>query len=77
VTGSTAPGALVVVAGARVDVRPDGTFAREVELREGSQRLEARAEAVGGLRATREGTVTLDTRAPPPSFDTTHLWRRR
>jgi hypothetical protein len=77
VTGSTAPGALVVVGGQRVDVRSDGTFAREIELHQGPQRVEVRAEAVGGLRAVREGTVTLDTRAPAPKFDTTHLWRRR
>jgi hypothetical protein len=77
VTGSTAPGALVVVCGARVEVRPDGTFAREVELHQGPQRLEVRAESAGGLRAAREGTVTLDARAPAPRFDTSHLWRRR
>jgi hypothetical protein len=77
VAGSTAPGALLIVAGERVDVRPDGTFAREVLLRDGPQRLEARAEDVGGLKAAREQSVTLDARAPLPSFDTKGLWRGR
>ena len=77
VAGSTEPGALLVVAGERVEVRPDGTFAWEVVLRGGSQRLEVHAEDVGGLKAAREQAVTLDARAPLPSFDTKGLWRGR
>jgi ferric-dicitrate binding protein FerR (iron transport regulator) len=75
VTGKTEPGAIVVLGEARVDVQPDGRFTHVVLLREGEQRLTARARSAGGLRAEERGPpVVLDTRAPDARFDTGGLW---
>ena len=52
VQGATAPGALLVIAGERVTLEPDGRFTHVVALREGEQRLRAHARAVGGLEAS-------------------------
>ena len=78
VQGATAPGALLVIAGERVTLEPDGRFTHVVALREGEQQLRAHARAVGGLEATAEGpVVVLDTRAPGARFDTRGLWKQR
>ncbi len=78
VQGSTAPGAILVIAGERVTLEPDGRFTHVVALREGEQRLRAHARAAGGLEATAEGpVVVLDTRAPAARFDTRGLWKQR
>jgi hypothetical protein len=74
VTGQATPGALVVLGGEKVQVRPDGRFTHVIVLREGRQRLSARAYGVAG-KATSEGpAVVLDTRAPDARFDTRDLW---
>jgi len=76
--GATAPGAVLVIAGERVPLEPDGRFTHVVALREGEQQLRAHARAVGGLEATAEGpVVVLDTRAPGARFDTRRLWKLR
>lgn len=78
VTGRTAQGAMVVLGAERVKVEPDGSFAHAVVLREGEQRLSARARDVGGLEASAESPVLiLDTRAPAAKFDTRGLWKKK
>ncbi len=76
VTGRTQPGAIVVLGEERVDVAPDGSFTHVITLREGRQRLSARARAVGGAAAADGPAILLDTRAPDPRFDTKDLWAR-
>lgn len=75
VRGRTNPGAVLLVDGERVEVGPDGTFARVVYLREGTQKLRVRARDVGGrLEEVASPPVVLDTRAPEARFDTRGLW---
>ncbi len=76
VTGRTVPGAVVVLGDERVVVQPDGRFTHVVVLREGRQRLSARAHAVGGSAQTEGPLILLDTRAPDARFDTRDLWRQ-
>ncbi len=76
VTGRTQPGAIVVLGDERVDVGVDGRFTHVVTLREGRQRLSARARAVGGSAASEGPVILLDTRAPDPRFDTSELWAK-
>lgn len=76
VTGHTQPGAIVVLGDERVDVGADGRFTHVITLREGRQRLSARARAVGGAAASDGPVILLDTRAPDPRFDTSGLWAR-
>ncbi len=68
------PGAVVVLGDERVEVQPDGRFTHVVVLREGRQRLSARAHGVGGSAAAEGPAVVLDTRAPDARFDTRDLW---
>jgi hypothetical protein len=74
VTGRTAPGAVVLLGDERVDVRPDGRFTHVVVLREGRQRLTARARGVAGAAQAEGPIMLLDTRAPDARFDTRDLW---
>ncbi|HEY6099202.1 MAG TPA: hypothetical protein VIW03_07215 [Anaeromyxobacter sp.] len=74
VTGRTAPGAVVVLGDERVVVQPDGRFTHVVVLREGRQRLSARAHGVGGSAEAEGPPIVLDTRAPDARFDTRDLW---
>jgi hypothetical protein len=74
VTGRTQPGAIVVLGDERVEVKADGRFTHVVVLREGRQRLSARAHAVGASAASEGPAVVLDTRAPDLRFDTRDLW---
>jgi len=74
VTGRTQPGATVVLGDERVEVKPDGRFTHVVVLREGRQRLAARAHGVAGSAAAEGPAIVLDTRAPDPRFDTRDLW---
>lgn len=74
VTGRTAPGAVVLLGDERVDVQPDGRFTHVVVLREGRQRLSARAHGVGGAAQAEGPMVLLDTRAPDARFETRDLW---
>jgi hypothetical protein len=74
VTGRTAPGAVVLLGDERVDVQPDGRFTHVVVLREGRQRLAARARGVGGAAQSEGPVVLLDTRAPDVRIDTRDLW---
>ncbi len=74
VTGRATPGAIVVVGGERVEVRPDGRFTHVIVLREGRQTLAARALGVAGKAASDGPAVVLDTRAPDARFDTRDLW---
>jgi hypothetical protein len=76
VTGRTQPGAIVVLGDERVDVRSDGRFTHVIALREGRQRLSARARTVGGAAASEGPVILLDTRAPDPRFDTSGLWAK-
>lgn len=74
VSGRTAPGAIVVLGDERVTVQPDGRFTHVVVLREGRQRLSARAHSVGGSARADGPAIVLDTRAPDARFDTRDLW---
>jgi hypothetical protein len=76
VTGRTAPGAVVLLGDERVDVQPDGRFTHVVVLREGRQRLSARAHGIGGAAQVEGPIVLLDTRAPDARFETRDLWRK-
>jgi hypothetical protein len=76
VTGRTAPGATVLLGGQPVKVQPDGRFTHVVVLREGRQRLAARAHGVAGAAASQGPVVVLDTRAPDARFETRDLWVR-
>jgi hypothetical protein len=74
VSGRATPGAVVVVGDERVEVKPDGHFVHVIHLREGSQRLRARAHGVAGSAAAESPPLVLDTRAPDARFDTRDLW---
>lgn len=74
VTGRTRPGTVVVLGEERVEVKPDGRFTHVVVLREGRQRLSARAHGVGGSAASEGPAIVLDTRAPDARFETRDLW---
>jgi hypothetical protein len=74
VTGRTQPGAIVVLGDERVEVNADGRFTHVIVLREGRQRLSARAHAVGGSATSDGPAIVLDTRAPDARFDTRDLW---
>jgi hypothetical protein len=74
VAGRTTPGAIVVVGGERIEVRPDGHFMHVISLREGPQRLSARAHGVAGSATSEGPPVVLDTRAPDARFETRDLW---
>lgn len=76
VTGHTQPGAIVVVGNERVEVQPDGRFTHVIVLREGRQRLSARALGVAGAARAEGPAILLDTRAPDPRFDTQDLWAK-
>lgn len=77
ITGRTQPGAMVVLGDERVEVKADGRFTHVVVLREGRQKLSARAHAVGGSATSEGPAVVLDTRAPDARFDTRDLWDPR
>jgi len=74
VSGRYVPGGLVVIGGATMEVQPDGRFKGTVELKEGEQRLTARARAAGVYSEARGPPLVLDTRAPDARFDTGGLW---
>ncbi len=74
VTGRTAPGAIVVLGGERVEVRPDGRFTHVVSLREGRQKISVRGYGVAGTAVSDGPAIVLDTRAPDARFDTRDLW---
>jgi len=74
VTGRATPGAIVVLGDDRVDVQPDGRFTHVIVLREGRQRLTARAHGVAGSAVSEGPPIVLDTRAPDARFDTRNLW---
>jgi hypothetical protein len=57
-------------------VQPDGRFTHVIVLREGRQRLSARALGVAGSARTDGPVILLDTRAPDPRFDTQDLWAK-
>ena len=64
----------MLVGDARVDVGPDGRFTHVIVLREGRQRLSARAHGVAGSASAEGPAIVLDTRAPDARFDTRDLW---
>jgi len=74
VTGRATPGAIVVLGDDRVEVQPDGRFTHVIVLREGRQRLSARAHGVAGSATSEGPPIVLDTRAPDARFDTRNLW---
>ncbi len=74
VSGRTAPGAIVVLGGERIEVQPDGRFTHVILLREGRQRLSARAVGIAGAATSEGPAMVLDTRAPDARFDTRNLW---
>jgi hypothetical protein len=74
VTGRTDPGATVILGDERVSVGPDGRFTHVIVLREGRQRLAARAHGIGGSAFADGPAVLLDTRAPDARFETRDLW---
>ena len=64
IRGSAEPGAQVVVAGHRVTVGDDGTFAAKVHLAEGKNAVEVRARAVGQRELKDARPLTVDTTPP-------------
>jgi hypothetical protein len=68
VTGQTAPGAVVLLAGQPAKVDKDGRFRATVTLREGKNSLSAEGLDVGGHRARDVRELAVDTTAP----DTRH-----
>jgi hypothetical protein len=63
VSGTTAPGARVELAGHYVRVGEDGSYRRELDLPDGAHRLHVRALDVGGRRADEESPrIVIDTR---------------
>jgi hypothetical protein len=74
VTGRATPGSIVVVGEDRVEVQPDGRFTHVILLREGRQRLAARAHGVAGSATSEGPPIVLDTRAPDARFNTGDLW---
>ncbi len=74
VTGRATPGAIVVLGDERVEVQPDGRFTHVIVLREGRQKLSARAHGVAGSATSEGPPIVLDTRAPDARFDTRNLW---
>lgn len=62
--GSAEPGAQVTVAGHRVTVGDDGTFAAKVHLAEGKNAVEVRARAVGQREIKDARPIVVDTTPP-------------
>lgn len=76
VSGETSPGAHVEVGGRVIRARDDGTFRESVELAEGKNRVEVKALSVGGVRATSDADVQVDTRTPAFGIDR-DLWKQK
>lgn len=74
VAGETEPGAHVEVAGRVVRTGKDGRFTQEVQLGEGSNRIDVRAVTVGGARAKSDVDLQVDTRDPTIGIDR-NLWK--
>lgn len=70
VRGKARPGAEVLVDGVPVTVEEDGTFTREVPLREGKNRLGVTAEEIGGGVKEARRDVLADTKGPPLEVET-------
>jgi hypothetical protein len=64
VTGRTAPGAVLLLAGVPTKVEKDGRFKAAVKLREGKNPLAATSFDVGGHQTESRRDLTVDTTAP-------------
>lgn len=67
-TGSTEPGATLTLNGSPLTVGSDGSFSASVALAEGANALLFVATDAAGNRATRSGTVVLDSTSPTVSI---------
>ncbi len=74
VHGLAAPGTEVRVNGAPAAVRADGGFSAPVQLRDGPNRVEVRAEDITGRERTVRGTVNARTSGPPLEADPSGLY---
>jgi len=74
VTGRTAPGAIVILAGVPTRVEKDGRFHAAVKLREGKNPLAAGCFDVGGHHAESRRDLLVDTTAPDSDISTQKLW---
>lgn len=64
VSGETEPGSHLQIAGRVVTAAGDGTFKHTLPLSEGANDVQVRAISVGGLEATSDARLQVDTRAP-------------
>lgn len=64
IRGTAEPGAQVHVAGHRVTVKSDGTFATRVRLREGKNSVEVEARGVGKREEREAHPIVVDTTPP-------------
>ena len=74
VRGKAAPGTEITVAGQPAVVKDDGSFATQVALREGANRIEVRAETVDGRTRTSAGRIQVNTKGPPLEADPSNLF---
>lgn len=75
VSGETAPGAQVQVAGRVVRAGADGRFSHPVQLAEGRNAINVTAVEVGGSRASTDADLQVDTRDPSIGIDR-DVWTR-
>jgi hypothetical protein len=62
VEGETEPGAVLLVAGQAVPVRPDGKFAYKMKLVEGPNSVEVTARSINGVAKQAQADFTLKTK---------------
>lgn len=77
ISGATAPGAQLVVAGRRVIVHADGRFSAVVHLREGKNALLVEGRDVAGNQTSKRTELVVDTTAPDSRIPTEDLWKKR
>lgn len=75
IAGRAEPGSQVQVDGIPLQVGADGTFRREVQLREGDNKVQVRARGVGGGQVESTHEVRVDTTPPKVGLDR-DLWTR-
>jgi Glucodextranase, domain B len=75
VTGKSEPGALVEVQGRVVTTGNDGTFSTKLNLEEGPNHVEIKAQGVGGVANQSRHELELDTTVSAPVIDPSKLWK--
>jgi len=69
VRGKAEKGSMLTVNGQETAVGEDGTFATQVPLREGKNRVSVTAEAMSGETKEKSGEVNVNTKGPPLEVD--------